>query len=257
MPRAKAAALQALSDDAESAEAHLRLAQVLHWYDWEWAQAEAEYRRVIELNAGLPDPHYGIAEELVHIGRIEEAVAHARTAIELDPLAPHGQRILSTVSLLGGRVDDALSQAQDTLDLDPSYVPAYWALAGPHMAAGRYDEARTACEQGLALAKDDPILLGSLGFTLGMMGRREEAERRLEQLLRRRRDGYFSPLLIAGCCLGLGRNDESIEWLQKAVDERDGMCPILNEWPIVDPLRSDPRFQALLQRMNFPAQPQS
>ena len=202
MPRAREAALRGLSHDPDSADAHLRLAFVLHWYDWEWSRAEAEYRHAIELNPGVPEAHAAIAELLVQVGRPDEAIAHAKKAIKIDPLDLHAQRILATVLTLANRVDDAVDQAQHTLELDRTYVPGLWALAGAYLTGERYADALAACEQGLTLAKDDPLLLGDFGLALGMLGRREEAERLLEQLLRRRRDGYFSALLIAFCYHG-------------------------------------------------------
>ena len=111
---------------------------------------------------------------------------------------------------------------------------------------------RSPRERGLTLAKDDTILVAYSGHALGMLARREEAERILDQLLQRRRDAYYSSVLIALCNRGLGRNEEAIEWLQRGVDERDGLCPTLRPSSLPNPLRSDPRVQALLRRMNFP-----
>ena len=224
MPRAREAALEAVTHDEASSHGFLALALVLHWYDWDWAGAEREYRRAIELNAGLPFPYTGLAEFLAQMGRSVEAIAHAKTAIGLDPLDFHAQRMLATVFAYAGRFDEAQDQARTVLDIEPSYVPAYWALALARDAQRQYDEALTACTRGLAYAKDDTVLLAESARALAKLGRGDEAERVLDRLLNRRRNEYFSAVLIAGVYDGLGREDETFEWLERACEDRDGLA---------------------------------
>ena len=162
--------------------------------------------------------------------------------------------MLATVFAYAGRFDEAQDQARTVLDIEPSYVPAYWALALARDAQRQYDEALTACTRGLAYAKDDTVLLAESARALAKLGRGDEAERVLDRLLNRRRNEYFSAVLIAGVYDGLGREDETFEWLERACEDRDGLCPTLNQpgvwgWGV---RRADPRFQALLRRMNFP-----
>ena len=122
---------------------------------------------------------------------------------------------------------------------------------------GEYEEILDLCRQGTTYAEGDTMLEAFRGWACGKLGRRQEAERVLTELLRRRTERYFSALLIALCYEGLGDIDQACEWMARGCDDRDGMCVSLNVWFAVDPLRDDPRFQALLRRMNFPETPAS
>ncbi len=106
--------------------------------------------------------------------------------------------------------------------------------------------------QATIVAPGDPLSRAVLGWTLGLAGHRQEALRVLEDLERRRTQEYFSAYMLAYVCLGLDKQEQAISWLLKACEERDAMLPYLSVWPGWDPLRSDPRFQALLKKMNFP-----
>ena len=124
-----------------------------------------------------------------------------------------------------------------------------WALAGQ----GRHDEAVEACRQAAVAAPAEPIVCGYLSWALGLAGQRQEALRILKDLERRRNEEYVSGVLMAQARLGLGEPDQAISWLQQAAEEHDGLLTLfLNVWFGVDALRADPRFQALLRRMNFP-----
>ena len=159
--------------------------------------------------------------------------------------------MLATVFCYAGRWDAARDQALSTVELEPAYVPAYWPLARSYGGLGLHDKALDVCEQGLAHARDDTILLATSGWALAMLGRRTEAERVLEQLLHCRRSGYFSAVLIATVYAGLDREDDVFTWLERAYDDRDGLCATLATYFDLR-IRDTPRFQALLRRMNFP-----
>ncbi len=106
----------------------------------------------------------------------------------------------------------------------------------------------------MVYVSDDPILLTWRAWANSKLGREQHLAEILAQFLRRREEGYFSAILVAGCYLASENVDETFRWLERACDERDGLCPLLGRWPTFDPLHSDPRFQALLRRMNFPQQ---
>ena len=252
MPVAKEAALKALALDESIAEAHAALATVLDFYEWNWTGAEREYRRALELNPGDPRTRSYYAELLSREGRADAAATEARRAVEQDPLSAFGRFFLALTLVSSRRFDAAMAEANIGLELDPHFHSHYltlgWALTG----LGRYDEAVEAQRQATLAAPGDPHSQGHLGVVLGLAGHRSEALTILHDLERRRLQEYVSGFLMAQVCLGLGEQDQAISWLQKSADERDALLPYLDAWFILDPLRADPRFHALLRRMNFP-----
>ncbi len=250
-PIAREAALRALEIDETLADAHYALAGVMHWYEWDWAGAEREYCRALELNPG--NEARGVyAQLLAHVGRIEQAVAEAEHFVERDPLSPQGRQALLLVLLLARESERVVKEAKAGIELHPTHHMMHmglgWGLAG----LARYDEAADAFREAEKVAAGDPVPQAKLGWALGLAGKRDQANAILEDLQRRRDREYFSGWLLAHVHLGSGQSQEAITWLERAVDEHDGILPFLNFWYSVDPLRSDPRFQALLRRMNFP-----
>ena len=252
MPLAKAAALKALAIDETVADAHFALAIVLYTYEWDWVGAEREYRRALALNPGDALARGFHALLLVLVRRTDSSVAEARRAIELDPLALFNRHLLVLVLYLAGRFDAAIREARAGIGLDRSHHPFYWVLGWALARLGRNDEAVEALRQATVLAPDEPISLMSLSWALGLAGCREEALTILGELEKRRTQEYVPCFYMALANVGLGDTEQAISWLQEAEEERDPSLSQLSTWPGLDPLRSDPRFQALLRRMNFP-----
>ena len=252
MPEAKEAALKTLALDETVADAHAALALVLHFYDWDWAGAEREYRRALELNPGDTFARCAYANLLGMVGRVNESVAEARSAVERDPVSPFCRYILAQQFVMARRFEEAIAEAHAAIELDSSYSHLYmtlgWGLAG----LGRHDEAVDAFRQQVIAAAGDSFSQGWLGWALGLAGHRQEALTIRGDLEGRRSQEYVGGLLLACVSLGLDEHDQAISWLQEAAEERDGLMTLVNTLPVFGPLRSDPRFQALLQRMNFP-----
>ena len=252
MPTAKEASLRALAIDETVADARLALAMVLHFYEWDWASAEREYRRALDLNPGDTYARAVYALLLGTEGRADESVAEARSAVERDPLDLHSLHMLALMFQLDRRFDPMMAEARAGIELDQSYHILYWDLGWALVGLGRHDEAVEAFRQAASLEPGDVFSQAYLGSALGLAGQRQEALTILERLERRRTQEYVGGIFLAQVCLGLGEHDQAISWLQQAAEERDSWLVVLNTWPEYDPLRSDPRFQALLKKMNFP-----
>ena len=252
MPQARQLALKAVAMDEQLAVGHFVLGLVLHNHDCDWSQAERVYLRAIELDPGLMEAHTWLSLLLSHTGRHEEATARAKSAIQVNPIDPVATNQLATALVFARKYDAACGQCRRILEKEPTLSAAHYNLANALMYLGKYDEALNACAQALKHLPNEPYTLSAYGWLCGVIGRRQEAENIVARLQQRRSEGYCSALVLAQCYVGLGDTDRAIEWCETAYDDRDGFSPWMGHWPSLDPLRSDPRFQALLRKMNFP-----
>ena len=252
MPVAKEAARKALAIDETVADAHFAMALVLEYDEWNWAGAEQEFRRALALNPGdtLARCHYAIM--LGMSGRASAAVAEARHAVERDPLSLFNRSVLAFTLYWAGQPDAAMAEARAGIELDRAYHVLHWGLGWALIGLGRYDEAVDTLRQAAALTTGDLFSRAYLGWALGLAGHRQEALSIRTDLERRRSEGYFSGFLFSLVSVGLGEHTQAISWLLQAAEERDPHAPQLLVHPGFDPLRADPRFQALLRRMHFP-----
>jgi serine/threonine protein kinase/Tfp pilus assembly protein PilF len=251
MPDAKREALRALELDDTVADAHQILATIRHFYEWDWPGAEREYQRAIELNPSdsAAYPHY--AELLADTDRFDESIPQARQAVRLDPVSTDTNRALADMLWLARRYDEAIEQCHRTLEFSPDCWFAHLLLGAAHTIQGQWEEALRAVDQMRSLAPGEPACEGVAGWILASAGRRAEASRIVADLIERRSGAYFPATVIAWTYLGLGENDEVFKWLDIACDERDGTLCMMKANPASDPLRSDPRFVALLKKMGL------
>ncbi len=250
--RARAAALRAIELEDTLGEAHTSLAAVLTDYDWDWAGADREYRRAIELNPNYVTAHSWYAEHLSRMGRHDEAVAEARRALELDPVSIFSSMLVAWILYFARRYDEAIRQATETLDLDPEYATALRILGWAYEETGRFEEAIAAHGKACELTQHRPNFEAQLGRALAIAGRTEEARQVLADLTKVSTESYVSAFDIAVIHTALGDRERAFEWLERAFEERSDHLPYLGVNPRLDDLRGDPRFRDLLTRMGLP-----
>lgn len=251
-PLAKTAAKKALEIDETLAEAHTSLAFAQQRYDWDWSGAEKEFKRAIELNPGYATGHHWYALYFSPLGRHEEAIAEIERARELDPLSLIINTNVAWVYWLARQYDRAIGQFRKTVEMDPSFGLAHERLGLAYEQKGMYEEATAAFRKAMALLGDNTEVVAALGHALGVAGRRDDAQKVLVELQRLSTRKYVSSYDVAVVYLGLGDKGQALTWLEKACQERAGGLLYAKVDPRLDPLRSDPRFQDLLRRMNFP-----
>lgn len=253
MANAREAALKALALDDELAEAHATLAWVRYRHDWDWEDAEREFRRAIQLDPGNSRGHQRYSNFLATMGRQEESLAEAERGIEVDPLSPLIQWNKVVALFAARRFDEAMAQAQRVLELDPSYMEAHRLIGEVHAYRGRVREAAEALERGGIASR--PFVLACLGVAHAHAGQRKEARRVLERLRTASASRYVPPIAFVIVHAALGENEAAFEWLDRAYAERSDFMVWLKVHAAFDPLHADPRFGALLRRVGFPADP--
>ncbi len=253
MAKAKAAARKALEIDDTVAEAHASLAFITFRFDWNWPEAEREFRRAIELNPNYPTAHQWYAMDLGIMGRTEEALAEIRRAQELDPLSLTINAGVARLLKSAGQQDKAIEQIRKTLEMDPNFIQAYFDLGLIYTESGMYQQAIAEFEKGGTLSGGNPQIKSGLGLAYGLSGRRADALRILDQLNEQSERGYVSPFSIAVVYAGLGEKDRTLAWLEKAYEVRANEMVYIKTELIFDNLRSDPRFQDLLRRIGIPS----
>jgi serine/threonine-protein kinase len=252
-PAARQAALKALSLDQELSGAH----RVLHWvrwlYDWDLAESEKEIRRALELNPNDSEARLHQALFLtVGCQQAAEGLAEARVALDLDPLSRYINTMVGWVQFFAGKYDLALEQGRQTLELYPDTLHAWCLLGHCELARNRYSEALALFQRAAAISQD-PITLSYVAHTQAKAGNRAEAQRVLDVLLTKAKDSYVIPRSLGWIYLGLGDYDRFMQFLEQGFACRDGTLWLAlgSSFPAIDPLRSDPRFLALVHRMGF------
>jgi TolB-like protein/DNA-binding winged helix-turn-helix (wHTH) protein/Tfp pilus assembly protein PilF len=250
-PRAKAAVTKALSLDDSLAEAHTSLAFVSLYYDRDWAGAEREFRRAIDLNPNYANGHHWYGEFLSLVGRHTEAIAESQRARELDPLSNIIDAWVSSRYFFARQYDKAIEEGRNAVEMDPSFGPALLVLGQAHEQKGMLEEAIAEFERASTLDGGGSMYAASLAHALGLAGRRAEALKVLEDLSNRARGGFVSSYDLAIARLGVGDKDKAFELLSAAVQERSPRVAFLGVEPRFGGVRDDPRFKALLRSIGL------
>jgi len=247
-PRAKAAATKALELDNTLGEAHTSLAFSLDLFDWDWASAEREFRRAIELNPGYATAHHWYAWHLSEMGRNREAIAEMRKAQNLDPLSLIISADVAEILLVAHSYDQAIEQSRKTIDMDPNFAVAHYELGQALVQKHMYKEAIAELQKAIELSGGSTTCTSNLAFAYAASGRRKEAVKILSDLKNRSKQNASE---IALMYVGLDEKDQAMTWLEKAYEQRFNPSILLR--PAFDPLRSDPRFQNLVRRIGLPS----
>jgi serine/threonine protein kinase/tetratricopeptide (TPR) repeat protein len=249
--RAKEYALRALELDEALPEAHASLAWTLFIYDWDWDGAAKEFRRAIELDPRYASAHQWYAFVLVSQGRIDEALVEGHTAVELDPASVSIRRSLGWLYYYARRYDDARRYLMRAVEMNPTAAETFRVLGLSLAVQGELEEAERVLRDALLNPAAGTYTLATLAFTLARAGRRDEARELRSQLEATAKDDYVSPVAFATIDLGLEEWDSALDWIERAMEDRRGWLAYLRYHPIVDPIRSHPRFRKLLKQMKL------
>jgi TolB-like protein/DNA-binding winged helix-turn-helix (wHTH) protein/Flp pilus assembly protein TadD len=250
MNNARSIARKALELDPTIAEAHTSLAFVLMHYDWDFAAAEKEYLRAIDLNPNYPTAHQWYAVNLAVTDRMDAALAELRHAQELDPLSLIISADIGELLGCARRYEEAVAQLQSTLKMDPNFLLAHYDLVVIYEYQQKYAEAADHARKAVELAPSSLWAQGLLGSTYALNGQPDKA-RKVMASIERSPQGKDASNVLALIAIGLGDKDEAFHWLQVARNERSGSLILMKSVPSFDPLRSDPRFASLLHAVGL------
>ena len=250
-PKAKVAVGKALELDEMLAEAHTSLAYIKTIYDWDWKGAEKEFKRGIELKSSDEWSHEGYGWYLAAMGRFDESIAEMKRAREVDPLSLPAIAHLGVPFFYLRRYDDALEHFQEALEMDPDCGYIRFRLALAYAQKAMYEEAIGELQpmRGTSLDRD---AVAALGHVYAVSNQRDKAQEALSELKEKAKQEYIPSYYMAIIHVGLGEMEHAFEWLEKAYEERSYWLTFLRVDPVLDKLRSDPRYTDLLRRMKFP-----
>ncbi|MHB8756162.1 MAG: protein kinase domain-containing protein [Candidatus Acidiferrales bacterium] len=252
MPKATEYAQWALRLDPDLAHAHTTLGAIHFYADWNWAAAQKEFKRAIDLSPSDAEAHRVYSFYLAAMGREDEALAETQRAQRLDPLSIWTQITAGNVFYFTRHYNQAITQCRKVLELDPDSVGGYDCLGSSYLAKGEYEQAIEASEKASNLSGNDPARLVGLGRAYALAGRKSDALKILEHLRLMSSRAYVPPYFFATIYASMGERDEAFMWLQKAFQQRDTYLPWLKVDGAIDPLRGHARFDALVAKMRFP-----
>jgi tetratricopeptide (TPR) repeat protein len=247
LPKARAAALQAIELDNTLAEAHLALAQ-LHRTNWEWAAEERAQQQALSLGANSARVHHSAAYFFAVRGRLDEALAEINRARELDPLNLAINADVAHILYYARRYDEAITQCQRTLELDARFESALTHQMLAELQKGQYQTVITNAQAAIQRGELREFLLAS---AYAASGQPAESSRLLAALRQRATREPLPPTLFTHAYASLGDKDSAFAWLEKAYQQRDAALLSLKVEPLLDPLRADPRFAALVRRVGL------
>jgi TolB-like protein/tetratricopeptide (TPR) repeat protein len=251
-PKAREAALRALEIDNRLAEAYAAIGLINFWYDWDWAEAETNFKRAIEYNPNSALCRFYYAHLLSNMGRHEEAIPEVRRVINLDPLSLVINSVCAQMFYHAREYDHAIEQARKVVEIDPDFWIARTLIGRIYAEKGMYGEAIAELQKGVQLSGGSTESYTQLGYAYAISGNRAQAEKVIDQLERLSRDRYVPLNNIARIYVGLGEKDRALDLLEKAVSDRETGLTYLKVVPQWDTIREMPRFKDLMRRIGFP-----
>jgi TolB-like protein/DNA-binding winged helix-turn-helix (wHTH) protein len=251
-PKAREAARRALEIDPTLAEAETPLATLKFNYDWDWAGAEDDFQHAIQLNPSYATAYQRYSLFLIAMGRFQDGFNQINKARELDPLSISINFSLGWRLYLARQYDRAIVQLRNTLEMDPSYELPHLVLGQAYEEKGAFDLAVPELQKAVELSHGTPLMVSALAHAYARAGNKEEAEKLLAQLERDAKTKYVSAYYFGIVYLGLGDNEQAMNWLEKAFADRSNGLVFMRVEPELDHLRSNPRFLTLQQRLKFP-----
>ncbi len=248
---AKSAAIEAVKLEDTLPEAHVSLALVRESYDWDWPGAESEFKRAIQLNPNFASGHQWYGDFLTRMGRFAQAEIELKKAQDLDPLSLLTNTSLGRQFYFLRRYDAATQQLTKTLEIDPKFVPAQHAIEAAYAQSGMFKEAIGERQKVLTLS-GNPDLAAAIGEDFRTSGYSGVLRSWLEGLKQVSKRGYVSPYNIAQIYARLGDKDLALASLELAYTQRDSNLTYVKVEPAFDGIRSDPRFQQLVERLAMP-----
>ena len=251
VPHARAATMRALEIDDKLSEAHTALGRIRQCYDWQWTEAEKEFKRAIKLNPNSSDAHLAYATFLGSMRRFDEARAEGKLTLELDPLSLISNLTLGwTLYYFTREYDQAIEHGRKMLEMEPTFFGAHWLISASLNLKGEFEEALVSHQQAIALGGGSHVLAG-LGSVYARWGKRDEALKVIEQLKNLMKETYVPAYQVAMVYAFLGDKDSAFEWLEKAYEERNGTLAYLKTDCAMDNLNGDPRLADLMQRLGL------
>ncbi|MEJ7812489.1 MAG: protein kinase [Gemmatimonadaceae bacterium] len=250
-PASRDAAMRALELDPNLAEGHLALAAVSLFYDWDWPEARRRFERTCALNPNDPICYSLFAYYHVMLGDLDAAVELAKKGVELDPLGPSTHTSLAQVLYLARRYDEAIERCRLVNELSPAFSESHRWQAICHIALGEWDAAVEEAEQVIAISGRYPWAVFTLGVALAASGRFDEARALLAELEARAVRELIPPISFAFLHAAVGDTEMAFHWMERSYEARDFWLVMLAVEPRMDPLRGDPRFEDLVQRIGL------
>ena len=248
-PKAKAAAARALELDDSLAEAHTSLGAAYE-YEWNWPEVEKQYQKAIELNPNYATAHHWYSAYLIGRRQFDEAIREARRAIELDPLSIIINTALGRALHSARRYDEAIEQLRKTVDMDPNFAEAHFHLGLAYEGVGKYDDATSELQKAVALF-GDKTLNAWVGRVYARSGNKPQGLKVLADVIEMSKREHVPPYAVASLYAALGEKERALEWLERTVQERSYYVVFINVDPVLDDLRSDPRFAELVARIGL------